>query len=163
MTSYLLLLGRGAFIAVIALFLLASCRSMVRSSIQENDKHIPIGFGNEDVTILAVKKDAAYNRWLKKSFAKNYSGKYIITDASELTSLKYQNTGTYRYVLDESEKNHPNLKTGIHDGMSPSTSFSLTDRSTGKIYKTRYVNGPANAVMREYLTKLETIRKRNAK
>ena len=135
----------------------------MRSGIKEDDKHIPMGFGKEDVTILAVRKNSRYNKWLEKRFANNYGGKYVIIDESEVNNAKYQDTKIYRYIFDQTETSYLNAKTGINDGMNVAVSYSLKDRSTGKLYQIRPVSGAPTAVMREYLTKLEMIRKNNAK
>jgi hypothetical protein len=141
-----------------------SCAGIVRSTIKEDDKQIPIGFGKEDVTILALRKTGRYNKWLEERFSENYNGNYIIVDPRELTNTKYSNTKKYRYTFDGTETTKSSGVAPINTGSGMADtriSFSLTDRSTGTVYKTSSMYAAATALIRDYLIVLERVRQRN--
>ena len=151
--------------ALLIVLFIISCAGIVRSTIKEDDKQIPVGFGKEDVTILAVKKTNRYNKWLEERFPENHKGDYIIIDPRELTDTKYADTKKYRYIFDETETQGIRIErttTGTMNMADTFVSFSLTDRSTGTLSKTRSMNAAPTALMRDYLKVLEKVRQRNA-
>jgi hypothetical protein len=149
-----------SFLLIIIWLFITSCASIVRASIKEDNKQIPIGFGKEDITILAVRKSNRYNKWLEERFSENYFGQYVIIDADELHHAKYQDIKKYRYIFDEAKVTRRDMSgsTGVTDTY---VSFSIKDRSTGKVYKTRKIYGAPTAIMRDYLIVLEKVIRRN--
>jgi hypothetical protein len=150
---------------ILLVLFIISCGAIVRSTINEDDKQIPIGFGKEDVTILAVRKMGRYDKWLEERFSENYNGKYVIIDPKELANTKYSDTKKYRYIFDETETTKFNRVTATSTSSSMADtyiSFSLTDRSTGTVYKTRTMYAAPTALMRDYLIALERVRQRNS-
>jgi hypothetical protein len=143
---------------------------MVRAKYKEDDKQIPIGFGKEDVYILALQKSNRYNKWLDKRFSENYFGKYVFITFDQLNDPKYADTKKYRYIFDETEKLVTSGKTTFASqtasGSMASTdvfaSFLLTDRATGIVYKSRAQSAGISQLMQQYLIKLEQIRSRNS-
>ncbi len=152
----------ATLIVAIAWMFMVSCAAMVRSSIKEDDKQIPVGFGKEDVTILAVQQNERYNKWLEKRFPENYFGKFVIISAADLSSTKYKDTKKYRYIFKEAEVERRDLSNMKNFQTDTYVSYSLTDRSTGTVYKTKNVYGAPTALMRDYLMVLEKVRQKNS-
>jgi hypothetical protein len=151
------------FLAVTPL-IISSCGAMVRAKYKEDDKQIPLGFGKEDVTLLVLRKSIRYNRWLEERFPENYFGKYVIINAGELQSSKYADVKKYRYIFDETEFTNRRVSANGNPAgeMETYVSFTLKDRSTGKLYQSRKVYASPNALMKQYLIALENVRKKNA-
>ena len=137
---------------------LFSCAGVMKSSIKEDGEQIPPDFGKEDVTILVIQKGKrSYDKYLERNFKENYFGKYVIVDEVEANHTKYQDKRTYRYIFDED-------KHTVIDGRGSIGSyakFSLTDRLTGEIYKTKRGTGAFAAWMEAYVQALEKARQKN--
>jgi hypothetical protein len=158
-----------SFVLLCLTIAILSCGSKAaQNSFKENDKTIPVGFGKEDVTILAFRKDKKYDQWLEEYLSTYYKGKYVIIDPRDETNGKYSDTYTYRYLFGLEETVTKNFRAsnsfenGFENQANEYTSFMLKDRSTGKIYHTNHIYGAPKAIMRDYIIKLEKIRAKNS-
>ena len=144
--------------------LLFSCVSMVKSSIKDDNKQIPPNFGKEDVTILVIRKGKrSYDKYLEKNFEENYFGKYVIIEAGDVNNKRYENKKKYRYIFDE-DKHSQYIGSGRSSdyGLSTYAMFSLQDRITGEVYKTKHGTGAFASWMKAYIQALERTRQKNA-
>lgn len=149
-------------IPILFLLFVSSCGHVIRSSIKEDGKQIPINFGIEDITILVVRKDSNYNKLLEQRFSENYLGSYVIINENELDNVMYKDVKKYRYVFDKTEAT---IISRSNNKITRNTylSFCLQDRSTGKVYKTANIYTTTTALMEEYLISLEKVRRKNNK
>ena len=142
--------------------ILSSCLGVFKSIIKEDGKQIPIGFGKENVTILAIKHKRNYNKYLEKNFTSSYSGKYIFVTEEE-AKTNYPDVNEYRYTFDE----QMNYNTSFNAQGKPLTlaagTFILHDRKTGQQYSLKLESGLWSKLMRMYLEKLEETRQKNSR
>lgn len=140
----------------------SSCATVFKSSIKEDDKQIPMGFGKEKTTLLVIRHHVkSYDKYLEKHFKNHYTGEYVIISARELSGEAYKDTEKYRYFFDE-EFGTNNVKDA--KGMNNSWGFSrfyLKDRVTQKIYITTHGVGSFGPWMKNYIKKLEVTRLKN--
>lgn len=142
---------------------LLSCSVIIKSTIKDNGVQMPPDFGEEDVTILAVKSGGRrYNKALGKVFAKSYKGKYLLVTPNELDDTTYSDISEYRYVFDKT------VLAGTYS-YNPSThatvgmgymKFQLYDRLTGKTYQTKTGMSSYAKLMGLYLQVLDKKRTR---
>ena len=164
--------------ATLCLFLF-SCVSSMKTTIEEDGKQIPPGFGKKNEILLVIRKDKkSYDKYLEKNFSENYFGRYLIIDRAELESNKYKNTDTYRYVFDEDY--HEEYKsanpaqiaanggrrvnsngTTVDYGQQMYAMFQVMDRKSGTVYKTKHGTGAFSKWMRAYIQALEKARLKN--
>lgn len=142
--------------------LFSSCATVFKSSIKEDDKQIPMGFGKENTTLLVIRhNEKSYDKYLEKHFKNHYTGEYVIISAGQIAGEAYKDTEKYRYIFDE--------EIGTNDvrdakGKNNSWGFSrfyLKDRVTKKIYKTKHGVGSFGPWMKNYIRKLEITRLKN--
>lgn len=124
---------------------------------------MPPDFGEDDVTILALKSGGKrYNRALGKVFAKSYKGKYQLITSDQLYDTAYSDLNEYRYVFDKT------VLAGTYS-YNPSThatvgmgymKFRLYDRLTGKTYQTKTGMSSYAKLMGLYLQVLDKKRTR---
>ena len=165
--------------AVLPLFLF-SCTAAMKTTIDDDGKQIPPGFGKKNETLLVIMKGKrSYDKYLEKNFEQNYFGKYIIIDKAELISAKFKNTDTYRYVFEEdyhqetpeysgsqiAAANKRALERGGGPGVDYTPNiyakFQVTDRKSGIIYRTKHGTGAFSAWMKAYIQALEKARQKN--
>jgi hypothetical protein len=149
------------FIILLLIALIASsCCSTVEKRIKENDKQIPIGFGKEDTYLLVLQKNRRYNKWLDKRFPENYFGKYEVIAPDQISDSKYADKDKYRYTFDFEYGADPDFYRMVATGTM--VSFVLFDRVTGKFYKSAFAGQDVSDYMKDYLIRLEQIRKKNS-
>ena len=165
-TLYLVTIG--------ALLMLSSCSSIIKSQINKDAENVPTDFGKSKTTILVIEKGNDYNKKVDDVFKKNYTGNYIFVKSEELDT-KYNDMGSYRYVLADNvgvlrtrvitSTIDPNV--GVVSKTSEvryaaSRSFQILDRKTDKIHDTRISSGTSwQTILKTYLQKLDTERKKN--
>ena len=112
-------------------FAIASGRSRKGMTIQ-NDQ-IPPDFRSFNGTLLVIGQTNQWNKYMTKHFDENYSGKYLVTNSTELGN-KYSDTEKYRYVLSREltivKEVHTNKTAGVTERLV------MEDRKTGKKYFT---------------------------
>jgi hypothetical protein len=86
------------------MILLISCTSSRLGSKKFNEQSIPSQFKCSECILLIVERDKgnAINNYIKKSFGKNYSGKFEMATRQEIESNpKYQDSKIYRFILSD--------------------------------------------------------------
>lgn len=152
----------NALLLVWCCFLFSSCAAVFKSSIKEDDKQIPVGFGKEKTTLLVIRHNVkSYDKYLEKHFKNNYTGEYVIVTAREISGETYKDTEKYRYIFDEEIGTN-----SVRDAKGQNNSwgfsrFYLKDRVTKKIYKTTHGVGSFGPWMKNYIKKLEATRLKN--
>ncbi|MFC0776342.1 hypothetical protein [Terrimonas alba] len=153
----------------------------MKSSIKDDGEQVPPDFGNTNETLLVIRKGKrSYDKYLEENFEKNYFGKYIIIDKSELESSKYKSIEVYRYVFDEefnqeyisanSAQRSANRGRQFKDngqsvdyGLHTYARFQVQDRRTGTVYKTKHGTGAFSKWMKAYIQALEKSRRQKTK
>jgi hypothetical protein len=148
----------GALLALAAMIFLSSCISTMKTTIRDDGKQIPPGFGKEESTLLVIRKGKrSYDKYLEKNFEEAYFGKYEIVEASSVDSKKYSDKKKYRYVFDE-DKHTVNRSAGSIPDNSTYAMFGVTDRVSGETYKTKHGTGAFSKWMKVYIQALEKAR-----
>jgi hypothetical protein len=84
---------------------ISGCTSSHLSKSRINEKAFPPEFGDPQYVLLVQKRDGGLNptgisNYLKKSFKKNYSGKFVMASEEEIRrDPKYQDKNIYRFVV----------------------------------------------------------------
>lgn len=170
----------GILLAATLSLLIFSCASSMKSTIQDDGKQIPPGFGKKTETLLVIRKNKkSYDKYLEKNFEENYFGKYMIIDAADTLNRFYKNTDVYRYIFDQdhhvdipkysgtqiaaANKHDMETKSGPSLNYVPDLSdqFQVMDRKSGVIYKTKKASGSWSWWMKSYIQALEKARQKN--
>lgn len=91
-----------AFFCLTLLF--SSCTSSHINSNRLNEGAIPKDFNCKECVLLIIKRTQGrtINKYVEKSFTKNYSGKFEMVLSSELESNpKYKNKNIYRFIVSD--------------------------------------------------------------
>jgi hypothetical protein len=153
------------FLGSVLILSFASCTSSKINSNRINENAIPPEFKCQQCVLLVLKRvnPGAINRYLEKSFSKNYTGKFeMVTPDQVDNEKKYQDKKIYRFIISDLVRTGGNkvetstisngLKTGttVAYNYTYTMDFRLYDRLSEKDYPSLGVvsNVPAKAINR---------------
>lgn len=144
---------------ILITFLLNSCglitKAMANSKLTEEKGAIPPDFGKNDEILLFMTHQRSYNKYLKKNVKKIYKGKYEFVTESEFSEQeKYKNIENYRYIFDFNYQSLGYNHDKKRDYLYGVKKFSILDRKTGKLHRSRMTSSFWTKLQKIYLKKL---------
>ncbi|MFC5045395.1 hypothetical protein ACFSTE_17795 [Aquimarina hainanensis] len=139
--------------------LVTSCGAIIKLKgnkyLTEERGAIPPEFGNANNILLFITHHRSYNRYLKRNVKKKFTGTYEFVSEKEFTTNdKYKDIDTYRFIFDYSYRpvgyNHAKERNYLYSVKR----FSILDRKTQKIYKSRITSSFWSKLQKVYLKKL---------
>jgi|GEM_PF-2351917 len=151
--------------SVVVVFCLMAIAStgIKRMSFTKENGQIPPDFKDFEDTLLVIShpENWGYNKYLKKNFSGNYSGKYKIINKKE---LKEYPVDRYPYIFDHDVSYTTKTEVGGTSSGRTSTyassgTFYLVDRRSNKTYQTKS-SAFYSKLMRAYIQALDKERKK---
>ena len=159
---------------VVLFLMLSSCGGIIKSYIRKDAENVPPDFGKQKTTLLVLEQKQGYNKDVEEILNKYYSGEYLFVSKEDLNIKPYQDTITYRYLLNDNLSMNQALTgssvpVGARAGQqtnqmvsTASRSFHIIDRKTKKVHDTGVSSGASwKTVLKAYLMKLDEERKKN--
>ncbi len=132
----------------------SSTSSVANKYLTEKHGAIPPDFNN-NTTLLFIKHHKSYNKYLIKNTKRIYKGKYELIEESQLLQdEKYKDIEKYRYIFDYNYQSAGYNTSAQRDYLYNVKKFSVLDRKTNKLYKSKITSSFWGKIQAIYLKKL---------